>query len=43
VSARDTIVHGRAIVRDGELVSADVEQRLVDHHRIAARIQRLTE
>jgi cytosine/adenosine deaminase-related metal-dependent hydrolase len=43
LSARDTIVHGRAIVRDGELVSADVEQRLVDHHRIAARIQRLTE
>ena len=43
VSARDTIVHGRAIVRNGELVSSDVEQRLVDHHRISTRIQRLTE
>ncbi len=43
VSARDTIVHGRAVVRNGELVSVDVEQRLADHHRISGRIQRLTE
>ncbi len=43
VSARDTIVHGRAVVRNGELVSTDVEQRLADHHRISARIQRLAE
>jgi cytosine/adenosine deaminase-related metal-dependent hydrolase len=40
-SARDTIVHGRAVVRDGRLVSNDVEQRLVDHRRISARIQQL--
>ncbi len=43
VSARDTIVHGKAVVRNGELVSADVEQRLLDHHRISTRIQRLSE
>jgi cytosine/adenosine deaminase-related metal-dependent hydrolase len=41
IAARDTIVHGTAIVRNGQLVSADVEQRLVDHRRISSRIQRL--
>jgi len=43
IAARDTIVHGTPIVRNGELVSADVEQRLVDHRRVSARIQRLAE
>lgn len=42
ITARDTIVHGTSIVRDGRLVSRDVDQRLVDHRRISDRIQRLT-
>jgi cytosine/adenosine deaminase-related metal-dependent hydrolase len=42
VAARDTIVHGRVVVRNGELISPDVAQRLIDHHRIASRIQNLT-
>jgi hypothetical protein len=41
-SARDTIVHGRAIVRNGVLVAADVDQRLIDHRRVSERIQRLS-
>ena len=40
IAARDTIVHGTPVVRDGQLVSRDVEQRLVDHRRISTRIQR---
>ena len=40
-SARDTIVHGRAIVRNGALVADDVDQRLVDHRRVSERIQQL--
>jgi cytosine/adenosine deaminase-related metal-dependent hydrolase len=40
-SARDTIVAGKSVVRDGRLVSPDVEQRLVDHRRISGRIQHL--
>lgn len=43
IAARDTIVHGTPIVRNGALVSRDVEQRLVDHRRISARIQRLAD
>ncbi|HEY4333639.1 MAG TPA: 8-oxoguanine deaminase, partial [Ilumatobacteraceae bacterium] len=39
--ARDTIVHGRTIVRNGALVSPHLEQRLADHRAISARIQRL--
>lgn len=42
VSAWHTIVHGRAIVRDGRLVHDDVEQMLDLHARHARRIQRLT-
>lgn len=42
ISARDTIVAGTPVVRGGLLVSADVDQRLRDHRRIAARIQRLS-
>jgi 8-oxoguanine deaminase len=38
-AARDTIVHGRAVVRDGALVHPDVEQRLREHRGVASRIQ----
>ena len=41
VAARDTIVHGRAVVRDGHLVSPRVAEMLELHARHAARIQRL--
>jgi cytosine/adenosine deaminase-related metal-dependent hydrolase len=40
-SARDTIVHGRPIVRGGELVSSRTDEMLYAHGRIARRIQRL--
>ncbi len=43
VAARDTIVRGRGIVRNGALVSSNVDQRLSEHRRIAARIQRLAD
>lgn len=39
--ARDTIVHGRPIVRGGAMVSARVDEMLVEHNRLASRIQRL--
>jgi cytosine/adenosine deaminase-related metal-dependent hydrolase len=39
MTARDTIVHGRAVVRDGALVSARVEEMLAAHARLAARMQ----
>src|SRR5262245_13188857 len=39
VSARDTIVHGRPVVRDGALVHTQVEQRLREHRAVAARLQ----
>ena len=38
-SARDTIVHGRAVVRDGALVHGAVEERLRAHRAVAARLQ----
>lgn len=38
-AARDTIVAGRAVVRSGALISHEVDARLADHRRIAARIQ----
>ena len=41
VTARDTIVHGRPIVRDGRLVSPRVEEMLATHTRLARRIQQL--
>jgi len=40
-SARDTIVHGRPVVRDGVLVSDRLEEMLVEHDRLARSIQRL--
>ena len=41
VAARDTIVHGRAVVRGGTLVSPRVDEMLATHRRLAARMQRL--
>ncbi|MEO7398185.1 MAG: 8-oxoguanine deaminase, partial [Ilumatobacteraceae bacterium] len=41
LAARDTIVHGRSVVRGARLVAEDVAQRLVDHRRISSRIQQL--
>lgn len=41
VAARDTIVNGRTVVRNGVLGAKDLNQRLVDHRRISTRIQQL--
>ena len=38
---RDTIVHGRAVVRDGQLVSGRTDEMLAAHARLARRIQQL--
>ncbi len=43
ISARDTIVHGRTIVRNGELVSTRVDEMLGIHRRIATKMQRLAD
>ena len=40
-SARDTIVHGHPIVRDGELCHPGVDEMLSAHARLARRLQRL--
>jgi len=42
-SARDTIVHGKPIVRNGELVSKKVEMMLKDHHRLATKMQKFAD
>jgi cytosine/adenosine deaminase-related metal-dependent hydrolase len=39
VTARHTVVHGRPIVRDGQLVSPRVEEMLAAHGRLARSIQ----
>ena len=39
ISARDTIVHGRSIVRGGELVSSRVDEMLATHRRLSERMQ----
>jgi 8-oxoguanine deaminase len=39
--ARDTIVNGRAIVRDGVITSGRLDQMLVAHDRLSRRLQRL--
>lgn len=39
VSARDTVVQGRALVRGGELVSRRVDEMLLAHRRLAERMQ----
>ena len=41
VSARDTIVHGRPVVRDGRLVHPGVDEMLDAHRRHARRLQQL--
>jgi cytosine/adenosine deaminase-related metal-dependent hydrolase len=41
ISARDTIVGGRPIVRDGRIVSDRLDDLLVEHSRISRRIQQL--
>ena len=40
-SARDTIVGGRAVVRDGAMVSGRLDEMLADHDRLARRLQQL--
>ncbi len=40
LGARDTVVHGTAIVRDGRLVHPAVADRLQAHRAVAVRIQR---
>jgi 8-oxoguanine deaminase len=39
LSVRDTVVHGTAVVRDGHLVHAGVEDRLRRHRAVAERLQ----
>jgi cytosine/adenosine deaminase-related metal-dependent hydrolase len=41
-AARDTVVHGRFVVRDGRLVHRDVASMLVEHDRVARRLQRVS-
>lgn len=41
VSVRDTIVHGRVVVRDGQLISSRVDEMLKQHRQLAARMQQL--
>ena len=41
VAALETIVHGRAVVRGGALVSRRTDEMLATHRRLAARMQRL--
>jgi len=40
-AARDTIVHGREVVRDGRLVSDKVDEMLSTHRVLAARMQQI--
>jgi cytosine/adenosine deaminase-related metal-dependent hydrolase len=41
VAARHTVVHGRAVVVDGQLVSPRLSEMLAEHDRLARRIQSL--
>ena len=41
LDVRDTLVHGRSIVRDGRLVDPRLEEMLAAHDRLSRRIQRL--
>jgi cytosine/adenosine deaminase-related metal-dependent hydrolase len=43
VPAHHTIVNGRPVVRDGQLVSPRTAEMLAEHDRIARRVQRLTQ
>ena len=42
VAVRDTIVHGREVVRGGQLVSTRVDEMLAWHRKLASRMQRVT-
>jgi cytosine/adenosine deaminase-related metal-dependent hydrolase len=42
IGARDTIVHGRDVVRDGRLMSDRVDDLVNEHNRISRRIQKLS-
>lgn len=42
VAVRDTIVHGREVVRGGQLVNTRVDEMLATHRKLAASMQRLT-
>ena len=42
-AARDTIVHGRPVVRNGQLVSTRVDEMLRSHGVISRRIQKIVE
>ena len=41
LSARDTIVNGKVVVRHGQLVSTKVDEMLATHATISRRIQNL--
>ena len=41
IGARDTIVHGRPVVRNGQLVSNRVDEMLALHDKVSRRIQKL--
>ncbi len=41
VSVRDTIVHGRVVVRQGQLISNRLDEMLKQHRQLAARMQQL--
>ncbi len=41
-AVRDTIVHGRAVVRNGALVSTKVDEMMKTHSRLAAEMQQLS-
>ncbi|MEO8364148.1 MAG: amidohydrolase family protein, partial [Ilumatobacteraceae bacterium] len=40
VSVRDTIVHGRSVVRNGQLVSTKVDEMLRQHRQLSVRMQK---
>lgn len=40
-AARDTIVHGRAVVRDGHIVSNKVDEMLAAHRVLSSRMQQI--
>ena len=40
-AARDTIVHGRAVVRDGHIVSNKVDEMLATHRVLSSRMQQI--
>ena len=41
IGARDTIVHGRAVVRDGQLVDTKVGEMMSQHRALSAHMQQL--